>query len=80
MPRFNARDPFPNVRPWPVATSLVDGVEDVGRAVERLHVALAKLPIGYRWLPLCAVAPELADTLVMIHEAELHFRAHGLDG
>jgi hypothetical protein len=39
-------------------------------AVQRLHVALAKMPIGYRWLPLSAMRAELGDTLVMIHEAE----------
>jgi hypothetical protein len=79
LARSTARRILPAPRVWPTSTSIANQVEAAGLAIERLRCSLAKLPVGYRFLPLTALASEFADILSMAHEAELHFHAHGLD-
>jgi hypothetical protein len=62
---------------WPVSTTLVNDIERAGLAVESLRLALAKLPTAYRWLPLSATLPELADIYEMVGEAQRYFEQHG---
>jgi hypothetical protein len=68
------------IRPLVTTAAIQMSVEEIMLAVQRLHVALAKMPANWRWLPSSAMREELADVYTMVTEAETHFRMNGPEG